>query len=69
MSGKKFLTPEAGEKIITQTKLPIPPSPQKSNGQPLRGWRKKRIWLGRVHYVVMMMMIPLLKCQNCNSGV
>ena len=41
--GKKFLTPEAGEKIVTQTKLPIHPSPQKSNGQPLRGWRKKRI--------------------------
>ena len=41
MSGKKFLTPEAGGKIVTQTNLPISPSPQKSNGQPLRGWLLK----------------------------
>ena len=26
MLGKKILTPEAGEKIVTQTKLPIHPS-------------------------------------------
>ena len=31
------------QKILTQTKSPIPPSPQKANGQPLRGWGKKRI--------------------------
>ena len=29
MSGKKFLTPEVWEKLLTQTKSPIPPSPTK----------------------------------------
>ena len=29
--------------ILTQTKSPIPHSPQKANGQPLRGWGEKRI--------------------------
>ena len=51
MSGKKFLTPEVWEKILTQTKSPIPPPPQKSNGQPHKGWGKgRRIWhLSRCH--------------------
>ena len=49
MSGKKFLTPEAGKKIVTQTKHT--PPPQKSNCQPLRGRRKKRICLAHFQYV------------------
>ena len=40
MSGKKFLTPEAWENILTQSKSRIPPPPQKSNGQPHRGRRR-----------------------------
>ena len=38
MSGKKFLTPEVWENILTQSKSPIYPPPQKSNGQRHRGW-------------------------------
>ena len=42
LSGNKFLTLEVWEKILTQTKSPIPPSPQKSNDQPHRGWGRSR---------------------------
>ena len=52
VSGKKFLTPEVWEKkILAQNEPPIPPPPQKSNGQPHREWRRsRRIWhLGRCH--------------------
>ena len=66
MSGKKYRTPEIWEKILTQTKSSIPPSPpppKKSHGQPNKGWEKRRIWylskchpstkwLARVHQVV-----------------
>ena len=45
MWGKKCLTPEVWEKIIT-SKSPIPPSPTNVQWscQPFRGWGMKRIW-------------------------
>ena len=42
MSGNKFLTLEVWEKILTQTKSPIPPPLQKSKDQPHRGWGRSR---------------------------
>ena len=62
MSGKKFLTPEVwGKKFFSNLITRTPP--QKSNGQPLRGWETKQIWhlskwhsstkwLARGHHVV-----------------
>ena len=44
MSGKKFLTPEVWKKNRSQTNSSIPLPLQKSNGQPHKGWGKKRIW-------------------------
>ena len=51
MSGKNFYLQRFGKRILTQTKSPIPLFPQKSNGQPHRGWeRSRRIWhLSRCH--------------------
>ena len=63
MPGKKFLTPEVWEKILTQTKSPIPPSSTKVKWSTTSGMEKKRIWhlsgchpstkwLAGVHHVV-----------------
>ena len=52
MWGKKCLTPEVWEKIITSTKSRIHPSPTNVQWscQPFRGWGKKRIWhLSKCH--------------------
>ena len=40
MPGKKFLAPEFWEKHSYQTKSPIAPPQEKSNGQPHRGWER-----------------------------
>ena len=63
MPGEKFLTPEVWEKILTQTKSPIPPSSTKVKWSTTSGMEKKRIWhlsgchpstkwLAGVHHVV-----------------
>ena len=64
-SGKKNSNSRGlGKTILAQNKPPTPPPPQKSNGQPHRGWgRSRRIlhlsrchpstkWLARVNHVV-----------------
>ena len=39
-----------GKKYLPKLNNPYPPPPQKSNGQPLRRWGKKRIWhLSKCH--------------------
>ena len=64
--GKNFQLERFGKKILAHTKSPIPPLPQKSNGQPHRGWeRSRRIWhLSRCHVVVFKTKVLHFKIEN-----
>ena len=63
---KNFQLQRFGKKILARTKSPIPPPPQKSDGQPHRGWgRSPWIWhLSRCHVVVFKTKVLHFKIEN-----